>query len=128
MIVLVLIWLMHCGHAARSYYNFSLTTGVESRYRTTHPVWFRIKGNMYSYSEWFNVSEFPDADTSYTWQQQLNDVGYPVEITVLSFSSDIFGFTFIGVNNQSFNPMDTISIDSFSRMCIYSSTYQSTAK
>ena len=121
---------VHCGHADTSYYNFSLTTPVEHLYSTNNPVWFRIKGYTDDRSEWFSVNGFPDSNTSYSWQQQLADVGYPIEITVLSFSddSDKFGFTFIGVNDQSFDPLATISIDSFSCMCIYSSTYQSKFK
>lgn len=100
-------------------YNFSLTTSTVPAHKTNQPIWFRINGNgtnadSNDHSEWFNVSSFPEYDTNYMWQQELNFVGMPIEITVLSYRNDRFGFTFIGVNNQAFDANgEIVVLDAF---------------
>ena len=96
-----LVFLLFASSArSQRCYNFSLTVSTELRHRTTNPMWFSINGTSTSYSEWFSISSFPEEGATYEWKQDLNDVGSPTEIVVLSLTEekDIFGFTSIGVN------------------------------
>ena len=123
--LIFLLLFASCAESQRCY-NFSLTVAADQRYRTTKPMWFRIKGTTTSYSEWFSVSSFPEAGASYEWKQDLNDVGSPTEIIVLSLSAenDIFGFTSIGVNGIVANFSYIVVLDAYAGMYFITNTKQ----
>ena len=103
-----------CDTPDKKFYTIKIKTDSDNVTTTgngtTQTLYFRIKGNIFEnsdsndgYTDWFSVNDFTKFKTDYNWTQELDFVGYPVEITIFSQKNDRFSLAAIGVDDEYFD-------------------------
>lgn len=78
----------------------NVTLGPHQDSDTSEPLLFGLKGNTNRWTSWFSRRNFTEDGATYTWYQEIEDVGNITEAVVLNRAANGVFVRTIGVNND----------------------------